>query len=179
MAIERGVDGNDIFNLDIQDNSKEIEVGVDPEIDNMFEGIDDDQNEILEDGTMLVGMPPAPMMEQGGDFFENLAQVIGDDDLGRIYSDCMSDYEDDRSSRKEWEEQYKEGLEFLGMKFEERTEPFEGASGIIHPLLAESVTQFQAQAYKEMLPSGGPVKTQVVGMMTPNTDLQAARVQSS
>ena len=109
MAIERGVDGNDIFNLDIQDNSKEIEVGVDPEIDNMFEGIDDDQNEILEDGTMLVGMPPAPMMEQGGDFFENLAQVIGDDDLGRIYSDCMSDYEDDRSSRKEWEEQYKEG----------------------------------------------------------------------
>ena len=89
----------------------------------------------------------------------------------------MSDYEDDKSSRKEWEEQYKEGLEFLGMKFEERTEPFEGASGIIHPLLIESVTQFQAQAYKEMLPSGGPVKTQVVGMMSPNTDLQAARVQ--
>lgn len=177
MAIERGVDGNDIFNLDIQDNSKEIEVDVDPEIDNMFEDIDDDQNEILEDGTMLVGMPPAPMMEQGGDFFENLAQVISDADLGRIYSECMSDYEDDKSSRKEWEEQYKEGLEFLGMKFEERTEPFEGASGIIHPLLAESVTQFQAQAYKEMLPPGGPVKTQVVGMMTPNTDLQAARVQ--
>jgi hypothetical protein len=177
MAIERGVDDNDILNLDIQDNSKEIEVNVQPEIDTMFEGIDDDQNEILEDGTMLVGMPPAPMMEQGGDFFENLAQVISDADLGRIYSECMSDYEDDKSSRKEWEEQYKEGLEFLGMKFEERTEPFEGASGIIHPLLAESVTQFQAQAYKEMLPPGGPVKTQVVGMMTPNTDLQAARVQ--
>ena len=102
MAIERGVDGNDIFNLDIQDNSKEIEVGVNPEIDNMFKGIDDDQNEILEDGTMLVGMPPAPMMGQGGDFFENLAQVIDDSDLGSIYSDCMSDYEDDRSSRKEW-----------------------------------------------------------------------------
>ncbi len=177
MAIERGVDDIDKADLNIEDNSKEIEVDVEPEVDEYFAGIDDDQNEILEDGTMLVGMPPAPMMEQGGDFFENLAQVISDADLGRIYSECMSDYEDDKSSRKEWEEQYKEGLEFLGMKFEERTEPFEGASGIIHPLLAESVTQFQAQAYKEMLPPGGPVKTQVVGMMTPNTDLQAARVQ--
>tara|TARA_E500000178_G_scaffold57471_1_gene54003 strand:- start:1808 stop:4387 length:2580 start_codon:yes stop_codon:yes gene_type:complete len=177
MAIERGVDDLDKADLDIQDNTKEITVDVEPRIDEMFEDFDDDDNEILEDGTMLVGMPPAPMMEQGGDFFENLAQVIDDADLGKIYSDCMSDYEDDRSSRKEWEEQYKEGLEFLGMKFEERTEPFEGASGIIHPLLAESVTQFQAQAYKEMLPSGGPVKTQVVGMMSPNTDLQAARVQ--
>tara|TARA_Y100001968_G_scaffold51807_1_gene42775 strand:+ start:793 stop:3345 length:2553 start_codon:yes stop_codon:yes gene_type:complete len=177
MAIERGVDDIDKADLNIEDNSKEIEVDVEPEVDEYFAGIDDDQNEILEDGTMLVGMPPAPMMEQGGDFFANLADMIDDADLGRIYSDCMSDYEDDRSSRKEWEEQYKEGLEFLGMKFEERTEPFEGASGIIHPLLAESVTQFQAQAYKEMLPPGGPVKTQVVGMMSPNTDLQAARVQ--
>ena len=161
MAIERGVDDLDKADLDIQDNTKEVTVGVEPRIDEIFDQIDDDDNEILEDGTMLVGMPPAPMMEQGGDFFENLAQVIDDADLGKIYSDCMSDYEDDRSSRKEWEEQYKEGLEFLGMKFEERTEPFEGASGIIHPLLAESVTQFQAQAYKEMLPSGGPVKTPV------------------
>ena len=177
MAIERGVDDLDKADLDIQDNSKEIEINVEPRVDEMFEDIDDDQNEILEDGTMLVGMPPAPMMEQVGDFFENIAEVIDDRDLGRIYSDCMSDYEDDKSSRKEWEEQYREGLEFLGMKFEERSEPFEGASGIIHPLLAESVTQFQAQAYKEMLPPGGPVKTQVVGMMSPNTDLQAARVQ--
>ena len=143
----------------------------------MFEEFDDDDNEILEDGTMLVGMPPPPMMDMGQDFYANLAEVIDSGDLGSIYSDCMSDYQDDRSSRKEWEDQYREGLEFLGMKFEERSEPFEGASGIIHPLLAESVTQFQAQAYKEMLPPGGPVKAQVVGMMTPNTDLQAARVQ--
>ena len=116
MAIERGVDDIDKADLGIEDNSKEIEVDVEPEVDKYFAGIDDSQNEILEDGTMLVGMPPAPMMEQGGDFFENLAQVIDDSDLGSIYSDCMSDYEDDRSSRKEWEEQYKEGLEFLGMK---------------------------------------------------------------
>ena len=177
MAIERGVDDLDKADLDIQDNTKEVTVDIEPRIDEMFDNIDDDQNEILEDGTMLIGMPPPMMIDQGEDFFANLADIIDDADLGRIYSECMSDYEDDKSSRKEWEEQYKEGLEFLGMKFEERTEPFEGASGIIHPLLAESVTQFQAQAYKEMLPPGGPVKTQVVGMMTPNTDLQAARVQ--
>jgi len=183
MAIERGVDDIDIADLQIENNSKEIEINLDSDldgsggIDDIFGGIDDDQNEILEDGTMLVGVPPEPMMDQGGDFFENLAEVIDDGDLGRIYSDCIADFQDDKSSRKEWEQQYREGLEFLGMKFEERTEPFNGASGIIHPLLAESVTQFQAQAYKELLPSGGPVKTQVVGMMSPNLDLQAARVQ--
>jgi len=183
MAIERGVDDIDIADLDIEDNSKEIEINLDSDlddiggIDDIFGDMDDDQNEILEDGTMLVGVPPEPMMGQGGDFFENLAEVIDDGDLGRIYSDCIADFQDDKSSRKEWEQQYREGLEFLGMKFEERTEPFNGASGIIHPLLAESVTQFQAQAYKELLPSGGPVKTQVVGMMSPNLDLQAARVQ--
>ena len=183
MAIERGVDDLDIADLDIQDNSKEIEIDLDSDlddssnIDNIFGDLEDDDNEILEDGTMLVGVPPEPMMGEGEDFFENLAELIDDGDLGRIYSDCVADFQDDKSSRKEWEDQYREGLEFLGMKFEERTEPFDGASGIIHPLLAESVTQFQAQAYKELLPAGGPVKTQVVGMMTPNADLQAARVQ--
>ena len=183
MAIERGVDDADKFDLDIEDNSKEIEINLDPDVDNIsdiddiFGDIDDDDNEILEDGTMLVGVPPEPMMSEGEDFFENLAELIDDGDLGRIYSDCVADFQDDKSSRKEWEDQYREGLEFLGMKFEERTEPFDGASGIIHPLLAESVTQFQAQAYKELLPAGGPVKTQVVGMMSPNADLQAARVQ--
>ena len=183
MAIERGVDDLDIADLDIQDNSKEIEIDLDSDlddgssIDDIFGNLEDDDNEILEDGTMLVGVPPEPMMDEGEDFFENLAELIDDGDLGRIYSDCVADFQDDKSSRKEWEEQYREGLEFLGMKFEERTEPFNGASGIIHPLLAESVTQFQAQAYKELLPAGGPVKTQVVGMMTPNADLQAARVQ--
>lgn len=186
MAIERGVDELDIEELGIEDNSKEIEVDVDTEIDDMFSGLgDDDEFETLEDGTMLIGAPPMPMAGMGAgmgmgaeeDFYENLAEVLDKKDLGRIYSECMADFREDKSSRKEWEQQYREGLEFLGMKFEERSEPFEGASGIVHPLLAESVTQFQAQAYKEMLPPGGPVKTQVVGFATPETDLQAARVQ--
>ena len=179
MAIERGVDEIDISELEIEDNSKEIEISVE---DEAFEEIvgpggDEEGIETLEDGTMLVGMPPPMPVDQGEDFFENIADILDRADLGRIYNDCVADYKSDRSSRREWENTYREGLEFLGMKFEDRSEPFEGASGIIHPLLAESVTQFQAQAYKEMLPSGGPVKTQVIGMGTPQTDLQAARVQ--
>ena len=182
MAIERGVDDVDIQELEIEDNSKEVEVNVEDEsFDELLgSGFEDDEVETLEDGTMLFGAPP-PMMPQAmgapEDFYENLAEVLDKSDLGKLYSDCVADFKDDLSSRKEWEETYREGLEFLGMKFEDRSEPFEGASGIVHPLLAESVTQFQAQAYKEMLPPGGPVKTQVVGLGTPQTDLQAARVQ--
>ena len=176
MAIERGVDDVDIDELGIEDNTKEIEVGAESPEDLMFDGMDDEDAAIMDDGTMVFGaqdlMADAPVP-----FNANLAEIIDDADLGRIYSNLMSDIEDDKSSRKEWVDQYTEGLKFLGMKFEDRTEPFEGASGVIHPLLAESVTQFQAQAYKELLPPGGPVKTTVVGFATPQTGLQAARVQ--
>ena len=176
MAIERGVDEIDIDELDIEDNSKEILISDESEDELMFDGIEDGDESILEDGTMVFGEDdldediPLP-------FTANLAEELDKTDLGRIYSDLMGDIDDDKSSRKEWMDQYTEGLKFLGMKFENRTEPFDGASGVIHPLLAESVTQFQAQAYKEMLPAGGPVKTNVIGMGTPQTDLQAARVQ--
>ena len=176
MAIERGVDDVDVDELGIEDNTKEIEVATDSTEDMIFDGMDDEDAAIMDDGTMVFGaqdlMPDAPIP-----FNANLAEIIDDADLGKIYSNLMSDIEDDKSSRKEWVDQYTEGLKFLGMKFEDRTEPFEGASGVIHPLLAESVTQFQAQAYKEMLPAGGPVKTTVVGFATPQTSLQAARVQ--
>ncbi len=179
MAIERGVDDIDIDELDIEDSSKEILISDESEDDlipSLFDGIEDGDESILEDGTMVFGEDDlnanAPIP-----FTANLAEELDKTDLGRIYSDLMSSINDDKSSRKEWMDQYTEGLKFLGMKFENRTEPFEGASGVIHPLLAESVTQFQAQAYKEMLPPGGPVKTNVIGMGTPQTDLQAARVQ--
>ena len=81
------------------------------------------------------------------------------------------------SSRKEWEDTYKRGIDLLGMEYDERTEPFEGATGVVHPLLSESVTQFQAQAYREMLPSGGPVRTQIVGLETPEVVAQSERVK--
>ena len=177
MAIERGVDEIDIDELGIEDNSKEILIGEEVSSDEMIDSMDDDEIQTLDDGTMVFGMEDEAIPNMMGDFNQNLAEILDDQDLGKIFSDCMGDVQDDISSRKEWMDQYKEGLEFLGMKFEDRTEPFEGASGVIHPLLAESVTQFQAQAYKEMLPPGGPVKTQTVGLGTPQTDLQAARVQ--
>jgi hypothetical protein len=86
-------------------------------------------------------------------------------------------YEDDKSSRQEWEDAYTEGLNLLGIRYEEREEPFRGSSGVTHPVIAEAVTQFQAQAYKELLPSSGPVRTQVVGAATPEVQSQAQRVQ--
>ena len=173
MAIERGVDDVDMDELDIEDSSKEIVIGVEGQDDQFIE---EEDVQTLDDGTMVFGeadMLDAPMMG----FNDNLAEMMEEGDLGRVFSDCMADIDDDKASRKDWMDQYKEGLEFLGMKFEDRTEPFDGASGVIHPLLAESVTQFQATAYKELLPAGGPVKTQTVGMGTPATDLQASRVQ--
>ena len=176
MAIERGVDDVDIDELGIEDNTKEIEVGTESPEDLMFDGMDDEDAALMDDGTMVFGEDELSE-DTTLPFNANLAEVIDKADLGRIYSDLMADIDDDKSSRKEWVDQYTEGLKFLGMKFEDRTEPFDGASGVIHPLLAESVTQFQAQAYKELLPAGGPVKTTVVGFATPQTSLQAARVQ--
>ena len=84
---------------------------------------------------------------------------------------------DYKGSRKEWEQSYIQGLDLLGFKYENRTEPFQGASGATHPVMAEAVTQFQAQAYKELLPSDGPVRTQIIGTKNPQTEQQATRVK--
>ena len=108
----------------------------------------------------------------------NLAEVIDDGVLGEISSDLRAAYEDDKESREEWKEAYTKGLDLLGIKYQERTQPFEGASGVTHPLIAESVTQFQAQSYKELLPAGGPVKTQVIGSKTAEKEAQASRVKN-
>ena len=108
---------------------------------------------------------PMPVM----DFNSNLVEFVAEDVLQKLASDLISSVESDKQSRSEWEKTYKEGLEYLGMKFDEaRSQPFEGSSGVIHPILAEAVTQFQAQAYKEMLPAKGPVKTEIVGARTMN-----------
>jgi hypothetical protein len=107
----------------------------------------------------------------------NLADFLDDAYLGEISSDLRASFEDDMESRSEWEETYTQGLDQLGVKYDERTQPFQGASGVTHPLIAESVTQFQAQAYKELLPSGGPVKTQVLGLQDVAREEQATRVK--
>ena len=108
----------------------------------------------------------------------NLAELIEDDELTDISTQLTSMYEEDLSSRSEWEEAYTRGLDLLGIRQEERAEPFQGASGVTHPLISESVTQFQAQAYKELLPAGGPVKTQVIGLSNTETEAQASRVKN-
>tara|TARA_R110000787_G_scaffold1898_2_gene7975 strand:+ start:299 stop:2713 length:2415 start_codon:yes stop_codon:yes gene_type:complete len=107
----------------------------------------------------------------------NLAEILEERDLRDIASELLGFYEDDKSSRQEWEDAYTEGLELLGLKYEEREQPFRGSSGVTHPIIAEAVTQFQAQAYKELLPSSGPVRTHVIGESTPEVESQAKRVQ--
>ena len=107
----------------------------------------------------------------------NLAEILDDSVLGEISSDLLSKIEEDIESRSEWEDALAKGLGLLGINYEERDEPFAGASGVTHPLISESVTQFQSQAYKEMLPAGGPVRTTVVGAETPEVMAQAKRVK--
>ena len=111
------------------------------------------------------------------DHSANLAEVLDDTILGEISSELRGQYEADQESRAEWEEGYTKGLDLLGIQYEERTQPFQGASGVTHPIIAESVTQFQAQAYKELLPSGGPVRTNVLGMQDSEKEAQAVRVK--
>jgi len=111
------------------------------------------------------------------DFNANLAEDMDERTLKEMGSDLVEEYKKDRTSRKEWEDAYIKGLDLLGTRNQEVTKPFKGASGVTHPLLAEAVTQFQAQAYKELVPSDGPVRTQVIGLQTPATEAQAERVK--
>jgi len=111
------------------------------------------------------------------DFNANLAEGMDERTLREMGMELIDEYKKDKTSRKDWEDAYIKGLDLLGTKYQEVTKPFKGASGVTHPLLAESVTQFQAQAYKELVPSDGPVRTQVIGAVTPATEQQADRVK--
>ena len=141
----------------------ELEPGTDQAID----------IEMTDDGGAIVN--PEVMQPDGG-FDGNLAEFVDENDLQVISSELRQSYQDDRSSRQQWEETYTKGLDLLGLNYNERSQPFEGASGVTHPLLAESVTQFQAQAYKELLPASGPVRTQIIGSATKDKEDQAQRV---
>ena len=110
--------------------------------------------------------------------FDNLADLLPEEITDPIGSDLRYQYQDNKTSRKEWEQTYTQGLDLLGFKYENRTEPFQGASGATHPVLAEAVTQFQATAYKELMPADGPVRTQVMGAPNPGKTQQAERVKN-
>ena len=130
-----------------------------------------------EDGGAEINFDPAAMNMQSGQFGDNIADLLDDNTLHKISSDLLKTYEDCKSSRQEWEDTYTKGMDLLGFKYEDRTQPFRGASGATHPVLAEAVTQFQALAYKELLPADGPVRTQIVGMVNVEKEEQAKRVK--
>jgi hypothetical protein len=109
--------------------------------------------------------------------YTNLAEELDEKEVAKVGKDLVRAYEDDKSSRKNWEDQYSKGLRMLGIVVEDRQDPFPGASGVHHPLLAEAATQFQARAIAEMFPAGGPVKTQIIGKSTDKKLEQAQRVQ--
>ena len=119
----------------------------------------------------------ADVAEAVDDFFKNLAEDMDEDVLQRISNQLLDDYKKDRVSRKDWESSYTNNLDLLGIKHTEMTRPFRGSANVTHPLLSEAVTQFQAQAYKELLPSSGPVRTKVLGVEDDQKVNQAQRVQ--
>jgi hypothetical protein len=131
-----------------------------------------------EDGGATINFDPSSVNVPGTqNHFDNLADILPDEVLEPIGNEMVQNFMDYKMSRKDWEQTYTKGLDLLGFKYDDRTEPFQGASGATHPVLAEAVTQFQAQAYKELLPADGPVRTQVIGVKTPQTEQQSQRVK--
>jgi hypothetical protein len=133
--------------------------------------------ELEDDGGAVVDFDPRAMGQEVGDFYDNLAENLDDRVASAVAANLMEQYDANKSGRKEWEDAYRTGLELLGFRYEERTQPFRGATGVTHPLLAEAVTQFQAQAFGELLPAGGPVRTEIIGKGTPEIEDQAERVR--
>ena len=139
------------------------------------EGIEIEEED---DGSVVVDFDPeGDFGEDDGAFDRNLAEEMDRGDLGSVSNDLLSQYESAKESRGDWEEEYSKGLELLGFKYEERTMPFRGATGVTHPLLAEAATQFQAQAFNELLPPEGPVRTHVMGEITKEKEQQSKRVK--
>ena len=169
MAVDKRVEAELNLNeakFEIEGDPLEIEKP-DSEIE-VTEFVEDDQ------GNMQ------PLTEEGNpeeDHNSNLALYLSDEDLDAISIELMSSIEDDKTSREDWETQYTKGLDLLGFKYEERTRPFRGASAVTHPVLSEAAVQFQSQAYKELLPANGPVKTAIIGQANEQLEEQAQRVQ--
>ena len=159
---------------DLEIIKSETEVEIDGQKIPTPEGL---EIEIDEEGGATLDFDPLSVIPEEVEFYSNLAEVIDEGDLRSLADELLDDLESDRNSRKDWEEAYIKGLDLLGLKYVERTNPFRGASAATHPLLAESATQFQATAFKELLPAGGPVRTIIMGNETPEKYARASRVQ--
>ena len=156
----------------------DIEAGQEVEIEAPLPEDMDIEVNFAQDGSAVLDFMPDEMnVEAMIPFNANLAEYMDEGELGALSAQLMGDFEEDRMSRDEWEDTYVKGLDLLGFRYEDRDRPFPGASGVTHPLLAESVTQFQASAFKELLPARGPVKTEIIGAATPEVEAQADRVR--
>ena len=186
MAIGGLMDTSNVpSQLDEEDLRAEVELevpdsGADPYL--MSSDLDSEglEIEIIEEdnGDVTVDFDPsASLDDMEGGFSDNLAEYLSDYELSRISSDLSSEFDSNKASRQEWEDTYSNGLELLGFSYSERSQPFRGASGVTHPLLAEAATQFQAQAFNELLPSSGPVRTAIMGEETREKASQAQRVR--
>jgi hypothetical protein len=168
--------------LDEEELRAEVEIelpgAMDADIVSITEGMETPEIEITmeEDGGVEVDFEPQDQRGMNDDFYANLAEEMPDRELGRIASELSSEFDANKASRQEWEDAYANGLELLGFNYNERSEPFRGASGVTHPILAEAATQFQAQAFNELLPAGGPIRAVVLGSETPDKTAQAQRV---
>ncbi|MCP4198491.1 MAG: hypothetical protein GY762_15190, partial [Proteobacteria bacterium] len=168
--------------LDTDDLAAEVELEL-PDSSNVvmadIEATDVGSIEISpeDDGGVIIDFDPQDQRGVSDDFYANLAEEIPDRELARISSDLLGEFDANKASRQEWEDAYTNGLELLGFTYDERTQPFRGASGVTHPLLAEAATQFQAQAFNELLPASGPVRTVVMGKETASKTQQASRVR--
>ena len=161
MAVEKT-----ITNVPFPTNPDEIELIIDDKPEDMG-----DTTVMLEDGGAIINYQESSQL--GGEFDSNLAEELPDEYLRELASELTASYQEDLASRQDWYDTYTEGLDLLGVRTDDREEPFRGASGVYHPLLAESATQFQSQAYKEMLPPAGPVNCRRLGESTKEVEEQA------
>ena len=178
MAIEKN---NVPSQLDTKDLEAEIEIELPGSQNDVLamvqaENIDEIEIKPTEDGGLEIDFEPMQEREEMT-FYGNLAEQMSDRELSSIASELLEEFDANKASRQEWEDAYADGLELLGFSYEERTQPFRGSSGVTHPLLAEAATQFQAQAFNELLPASGPVRTVVLGDSTKEKEAQARRVR--
>ena len=179
MAIEKNIPSQ----LDPEDLAAEVELELPGSMEEnivQFEGEAENMDiEVIpeDDGGVTIDFEPTDNRGQEGDFYANLAEDMPERELSRIAGELLGEFDANKSGRQEWEDAYANGLELLGFNYEERSQPFRGASGVTHPLLAEAATQFQAQAFNELLPASGPVRTTVLGSETREKQQQSQRVK--
>ena len=169
MAVDKALTGLEMSDMQerMSDNAEEIEISIENPDSVSIE---------TEDGGMLIDFDPDALDEEI-EFGSNLAEYIEEDILSSLGSELVSAYQNDKSSRKDWEKSYISGLEQLGLKTEDRSTPWPGACGVHHPMLSEAVVRFQSQAITEIFPASGPAKTKIVGKITKEKEQQATRVQ--